>query len=209
MECPHVLCLPPQGRCSAATGFRRDQPSLSMILRHTRVKSCSATRAVSVPGRGTLPLIHRRESHATSDLVKAPRSRDRLQKPEQKRTPRKRIHPTPSPDLYLIPRGTEGPCLFPRGFFSGSVGPPLSCRRCCYSAFTPATFPWRTALDDDGSGLVGTALEWHVPPQDTWVACSQWMTHVGVQKPHPLAFRWDRLCGAVYHPELPWGSGWD
>ena len=124
-----------------------------MILRHTRVKSCSATRAVPVPGQGTLPLIHRRESHATSDLVKAPRSGDRerdvMQKPEQKRTPRKGIHPTPSPDLYLIPRGTEGPCLFPRGFFSGSVGPPLSCCRCCYCqhCWSPKKDPrgWGTA----------------------------------------------------------------
>lgn len=130
MECPRVLCLPRQGRCSAAMGFHRDQPSLGMILRHTRAKSCLATCAVPVPGQGTSPLIRQRESHATSDVVKAPRSRawerDVMQKPKQKRTPGKGIHPTPSPYLYLIPWGYRGALSVSTGLLFWFSGLPLA-----------------------------------------------------------------------------------
>lgn len=120
---------PPQGRCSAATGFHRDQPSLSMILRQTRAKFCSATYAVPVPGQGTSPLIHRRESHATSDIVKAPRSRDRerevMQKPKQKRTPRKGIHPIPIPRPLSHPMGYRGALSISTGLLFWFSGPTL------------------------------------------------------------------------------------
>lgn len=94
--------------------------------------------------------------------------------------------PPPTPTLYLIPWGTEGPCLFPRGFFSGSVDAPhLSCRCCllCFHSdnFSPGGLP-RTMMELPCRNCLGMTCASRRHP----AACSQWMTHVGVQKPHPL-----------------------
>lgn len=116
MECPRVLCLPRQGRCSAATGFRQDQPSLSMILRHTRAKSCLATCALPVPGQETSPLIRQRENHFTSDVVKAPRSRARERHDAETQTgkePREGCSPHPHPHPFISSHGVQrGPVYF-------------------------------------------------------------------------------------------------